>query len=1389
MPFEVDDGPVLPRRPQQAVIPDKPDPSLLDTLGAAFRQDNVVLNAIRAIGRPQFEEDPHHNPLDMIRDTKFEERHLDRFVGSRSAAETQAIMGRIEEEEQDRRILDASGAAGFIAQVGAEMLDPTIALPGGALYRGVRAGEAAVKSAASVGAAAAVQTAAQETVLQSLQETRSLGESAVNVGSATILGGMIGAGASALLSRVEREALEKSLDHTRAEMDAHAAGMPAPAAPTKGFDAFHGSSKDFDRFDLSVSENAPFDPSRGVNALGRGVYLSDTEDVAKGYTPRKGTLYKVRVDVDPDEFYQKGKPLSEQSPSVQAALANVDQMEIGGQKVGYSATRLREAGIPGVISDEAGGRTIVVFDENAVRITEKNGKPVTTAVPASLGSGGVGASVGAAATDTRGLTMVGHGLGMTDFVSPLRKSLSIDDDVIKRDIVDLVEPPYRFEENLAGQATSQAPSVQRMATQAINGLRATVGDDLSRLFADYRFGQPDTNFPGARAQYERFRGTDGGKMTRGEFNRSVSEALMFGDKHDIPQVQQAAQLIRQRVFEPWAARMEKVIPEFKRSEAESYFPHYWNKELIRARRPEFVNKITEHYQADQTKKAAAKERLQWSAAQLRSWEQQITKLDARFGRIEDRIDGLETRTAERGMEANATEARAETVEARQGRIADEAAELDIAISLMEDIGRNHPTLGPVLRRTEAMLETRSRQHDTVGAVADEARRGERRNFKRLDVLKERLSDAEQRKALIEEYRAAAQQMHDEVRAKIEAEIAAWEGKSSTEAKQALKAREKYAAEREAAAKAKGEPAPTNRLKAADDAIDRAVKRIIESDRDLSVQELRSRANETVNRILGSPDGRLPYDMASGGPRMGVGASDELRGSAAAREFAVSNAWAREWLEDDVEQVMALYLRTMVPDTLIAERFGDVNMEQVFRRINEQYDRRIDATGPSAKERKRLDKEKNMVIENVAAFRDRIRGTYGWSQEASAQNMARYGNAAKLLNNVTSMGVSAISSLPDMAGTVFRWGMGAAFRDGWSPFMRSLMDKEMRAEWGQHKGQMRALGIGIETATNARQNAIDDVMDVYRPQSKWERALQYGSDKFFIANLLAPETDLFKTIASHVAMSELLKGSAAVRAGNVTQKQLEILAENSIDRQMAQRIADQFEQHGGISEKGVRLTNLADWTDRAAADSLAGAIGRETDIAVVTPGQEKPKLFSRPGWSVLSQFKNFTASANERILIANLQRRDANTLQGLTTAIALGMLSYKINSFFGGQETSDKPADWFREGVTRAGILGWLEEGNAMASKVGRGQIDIHRLYGAEKPASRYVSRSAVDMLLGPTAGKLKDAFQVTGSGVSGDWSESDTKALRRMMATQNLFYLRGLFNQVEQGANAKLGIQ
>ena len=89
----------------------------------------------------------------------------------------------------------------------------------------------------------------------------------------------------------------------------------------------------------------------------------------------------------------------------------------------------------------------------------------------------------------------------------------------------------------------------------------------------------------------------------------------------------------------------------------------------------------------------------------------------------------------------------------------------------------------------------------------------------------------------------------------------------------------------------------------------------------------------------------------------------------------------------------------------------------------------------------------------------------------------------------------------------------------------------------------------------------------------------------------------------------------------------------------------------------------------------------------------------------------------------------------------------------------------------------------------RGQLDAYRLTGSSHMLSKYAGRSALDQILGPTAGKIDRLATVTGAAARMDWKASDTHALRQLFFLQNLVYLRQLFDQVEHGVNRGLGVQ
>jgi hypothetical protein len=338
-------------------------------------------------------------------------------------------------------------------------------------------------------------------------------------------------------------------------------------------------------------------------------------------------------------------------------------------------------------------------------------------------------------------------------LDPVSRVIGSESVSARRTIADLAETPLRMQENLAGVPTTAGPALDRLARMEINQTRVAVGDELTRLYSEYRFGDPDTFAPRLRAQFENFRGRGEGFMTFEEFKQEVGAAMQAGDKHAIPQVEQSAQFVRNRVFEPWKKRAidaglfpEDVAPKG----ADSYFQRVYNKQAIAAKRPDFVERVTDYLASDQATKADAKGRIEKFNADLQAT----------------------TKALERAKEP-------------------------------EDIGR--------------------------------------------------LTKA-----------------HDDIRARIEEEAGAWQGRSAQEAKAALKAREQYHDRSDRGLKNVGR-GDVERLKSADKAVDSFVTRVLGSDRDVSRLELKSRAEEITDRILGSPDGRLAYEMhlgmADGGARV------------------------------------------------------------------------------------------------------------------------------------------------------------------------------------------------------------------------------------------------------------------------------------------------------------------------------------------------------------------------------------------------------------------------------------------------------------------------------------------------------------------------------------------
>lgn len=164
---------------------------------AAFRTENTFGSLIvRNNGLPDdVVNNESFNPWDHITEAeKLNENFTDHITLADTVEEIEAVRSQSARENKDRQLLSEGGAKSFFAQMAVGAMDPINFIPvGGTAYKTYRTGASILKSAAVTAGVASGTQAAVEMGLHHTQLQRTFGESALNVGTAALLGGFIGA--------------------------------------------------------------------------------------------------------------------------------------------------------------------------------------------------------------------------------------------------------------------------------------------------------------------------------------------------------------------------------------------------------------------------------------------------------------------------------------------------------------------------------------------------------------------------------------------------------------------------------------------------------------------------------------------------------------------------------------------------------------------------------------------------------------------------------------------------------------------------------------------------------------------------------------------------------------------------------------------------------------------------------------------------------------------------------------------------------------------------------------------------------------------------------------------------------------------------------------------
>ena len=1277
------------------------DISFGEGLSSAFRLENTLVSAAEAFGvrgerqnarrLPSgdglFETapDPNYDPFLDIEGTDYA-AYSSSFVGVHNRSEARVIKMKIDEELEDRRVLETMGGKGFAAAILAGTIDPINLVPvGGTAVRGARLGQSVAQNASRTALAGGLGASIAELGLHPTQETRTSEESAMAVLGGVLLGGVLGGGVGAFVAKSGRTGDTKTLGQRLL------------------------NSVATDKFDF------PGNSSVGAAQV------------------QKTTLE-------------------------QESLA---------------------------------------------------------------GSFGVGEAL--------------------SFQSPMTRSLNSGVADIHRDTMSLIETPFRFKKNDEGLPTTDSRGPVETQVTLARAVAVEVEEQINDIFVEMRKGRSRQTGDVASLSFTDRLGRGEGQ-TLSDFKKSVSEAFdVAGDSPD-PFVARAVNAYS-KMFETLGRQAEDLglIPKGTVGTAVEgggrYFPIDYNAEAIIANRPEWERILTENFVA---KAGNVADELNLVSEDLAKLKRQRAEVEASLpdNRTLDIVRG--GGFIDLGLPKRPVIDLLKTLGGidPDSPIAGELRNIDITPSSSPGLFRKGGkkslddivlSENELLRdNLEAGLNGFAQPDDIIGLIAREVAQDPARTLEQAQRIADEVGAIDDLVRFLEVNDIDPHTLtNDAIRQRLlnldEVDLKDIQ-RSRAQGDDGVSGAPRSEADLEAEIRemelsgnapkprfGKSEAARLEKLEAKSETL----RKLSIADDPVIAREL---AKEVTDTILGASRTQLPDNVLSG-----------PRGPLRERTLDIDPSLTRDFRNTDITDIGRKYSRTTMVDMELVRKFGHTDMRRQFEKYDDAFeikrakaltaraakmlddgklDHLDDAQKAVIKSRsflnvqkiddaqfrelvtesktlttsmRKLDKEHKQARQDMETMLKRVRGEMVTPRDPHSiwmkgQRAALAGNYLRLL------GFQTVSAIPDLAIPIFKYGM-RPFTAGWGQMITNFKNFNFARK------ELKGMGVGIEMAWDGRLQALSETFVGESGSSKFDRAVDATSRVYGIATLMTPWNALNKQIVGATVSDFIHSSVSNLSKGKLSKKHKAELARMNIPEDMALRIHAQLEAHAPNFSK-ERVYNLDRWDDAAARDNIRQAIPAETDRIILTPKNSKPTWMSTPQGQLVGQFKSFGFDAAQSIMVAGLQKRDAEMVMGMVMMMSLGAMVYKIKEDAAGRPVpsfDEDPGKWFTEAFDRSGMTGWLMDANNVAEKLTRGKVGLSSLTNSG-PASRYASRNVLGALLGPSAGLVDDFSSVTGSAFQGEWTEKDTARARRLLPFQNAIAIRRVFDEFEDRTNKALGI-
>jgi hypothetical protein len=304
------------------------------------------------------------------------------------------------------------------------------------------------------------------------------------------------------------------------------------------------------------------------------------------------------------------------------------------------------------------------------------------------------------------------------------------------------------------------------------------------------------------------------------------------------------------------------------------------------------------------------------------------------------------------------------------------------------------------------------------------------------------------------------------------------------------------------------------------------------------RDIAERVEQTINNILEISD-------AEDIPNVGAGKSKHLKH----RKLDIPNELVWDYMVQDPLAIMKGYTHK----TAGKYQFARMNNSKTVHEVLDEIIHNMHVAGKSGKEIDKYRKDYYHLYQRIVTS-PMERSPDRWDNRA-----AFYLKEAAQLNYLGSAGISAI---PDFAKIIMEHELGDV--------IKGLQTILKNTKIVLNAKEARLVGEAIELIQgNSHLRLVDDISNDIRSSSKYDKI----KNTFYLANGLAPITQIAKTLDSVIRGHSLIDMSIKLRDGKASKMETEYLARYNIDKPMAIEIANAPWE---MTNKGFILPNTKAW---------------------------------------------------------------------------------------------------------------------------------------------------------------------------------------------------------------------